>query len=138
MENVWVEKDSKLIKAMENIEINKAYLNEAKRNEKKARLKYEVGLMGAAYIGARVFIGPDIMDNIANNFDSFLCIADITAMFLTFWGGIGGGLDYADKHEDRKKYEKDFKKAKFEYWKFLGREYPIARRTLKNQYKNEK
>jgi hypothetical protein len=137
MEKIWRETNSKLIKAMENSKEKEGYFEYAKKKGRNAKFKIGLGLMGAAYLGARVFVGPEIVDNIVNNFDSFLSISDITAMLLTFSGVIGGGLDYIAKYEERKNCEIYFKKAKFEYWKILNKEYPIERRTLKNSNNKE-
>jgi hypothetical protein len=135
METIWRETNSKLIKAMENIEEKKGYLAYSKKVEGDAKLEFGLGLMGAAYLGARVFVGPEIVDNIVNNFDSFLSIIDMTMTFVTFSCGIMGGLNYKSKYEERKKYEKDLKGAIFEYKKLMEAEYPRERRALKNQNK---
>lgn len=127
-----METNSNLIKAMENIEEKKGYLEYSQKAEKKAKWKFGAGLLGAAYLGVRAFVGPDIVDNLFD-FPNLLSVADMTMILFTASSGVVGGLDYRTKYKERKEYEKDFRNAKFEYRNFMEEEYPRERRSLKTQ-----
>jgi hypothetical protein len=131
-----METNSNLTKTIEddlkaNIAEKKGYLAYAKKAEKNAKWIFGLGLMGAAYLGARIFVGPDIVENIFD-FPNLLSVADITMISFTIANGVIGGLDYKSKYTERKKYEKDFRNAILEYKGFLEEEYPPKRRTSKN------
>lgn len=126
-----METDSKLIKAMDNIDTKERYLIDANRAEKNAKWMFGSGLLGAAYLGVRVFVGPDILDNMINNLPGPLSIADMVMIMHTAGNGVIGGLNYMTKYKERREYERNFEKAKLEYRKLLEEEYPSERRTLK-------
>jgi hypothetical protein len=138
MEKIWVETNIDLIKANDAINENKGYIAYAKNIERNSKLKIGAGLLGVIYLGARAFVGPDVMDGMFNNYGGFVDFISLvdTAMipFAVSYGMIEG-LDYIVNKKDTKQYikncEKEVKKALHKYREVLNEIYPSKDRSLK-------
>ena len=82
MEKIWVETNPDLIKVNDTINENKGYIVYARNIERNSKLKIGAGLLGGAYLGARAFVGPDILDGMFNNYGGFVDFISLVDMAM--------------------------------------------------------
>jgi hypothetical protein len=95
----------------------------AKYSENIWKKPFKIGLIGAAYLGLRTIIGPEIdfhVEKITNAWQ----ILDGVGACASLLFGVAGGIPYAIMYANRKSCEKDLKNAESELEK-ISEEYKL-------------